>query len=269
MAEAGTTTAKKYRGSRRQRWRAAFQIVLLVIFPVIIWYFSPYLPYMGLVEGIVSGSVVTFAFLCIAAIPASRLFCGWLCPVGALQHFATQVQDRTPRGAWIRLVKYFIWFPWIGGMAALGARAISAGALRVDYFYSTEYGISVTRPGSYVIYLGVLALAFTLSIAVGKRGFCHTACWIAPFMVFGRGLGTLLRLPSLRLAADASACTSCATCDRQCPMGLPVMDLVLSKGIIAHRDCILCFQCADACPKKVITLAFSNRIAGGDSRSRL
>ena len=247
----------KAKRGRRQAIRTFVLLVSIPLFPVTIWYYSPYLPFMGLMEGVVSGSLLLFATLFIAAIPFGRLFCGWVCQAGAIQHFEAQSVGKPLRHNWARWIKFLVWAPWAGGILALLLRALQAGkGLRPDFFYNTDHGISLTMAASYVIYGVVLFLVILLAVLVGKRGFCHTACWIAPFMVFGRGLGSLLRLPSLRLRADPAACNSCGLCDRNCPMSLPVKELVLERAGVSDRDCILCFQCADCCAKHAIKLGF-------------
>jgi glucose-6-phosphate-specific signal transduction histidine kinase len=62
--------------------------------------------------------------------------------------------------------------------------------------------VALVNAPAYVVYFGVTGLTLALSIVAGKRGFCHTVCWMAPFMILGRKLSNALRLPALRLSAD-------------------------------------------------------------------
>jgi Pyruvate/2-oxoacid:ferredoxin oxidoreductase delta subunit len=133
----------------------------------------------------------------------------------------------------------------------------------VQPFYGTVGGISVAgdadRPviAAYAIYFAVVLLFFGLALAVGRRGGCHTVCWMAPFMILGRGARNRLGAwPSLRLVADTPRCTQCGTCTGVCPMSLDVRSMV-AKGSMEDSECVLCGSCADNCPSKVIRYSFS------------
>jgi len=82
---------------------------------------------------------------------------------------------------------WLVWVPWIAIVILVTLRA--GGIKRFDVLYQTDHGVSLTTGGGmgpYVIFYAVLALLFLLSLTAGKRGFCHHACWMAPFMMIGR-----------------------------------------------------------------------------------
>jgi ferredoxin len=84
------------------------------------------------------------------------------------------------------------------------------------------------------------------------RGFCHTFCWMAPFMIIGGKLGSLLSIRVIRLKADKDKCINCKICTRNCVMSLPV-DAMVKNNKMNHTECILCGACIDNCPKKAIS----------------
>ena len=49
---------------------------------------------------------------------------------------------------------------------------------------------------------------------------------MAPFMIIGRWIRNRFGWPSLRLVADASACSRLQTCTNNCPMSLDVNAMV-------------------------------------------
>jgi len=133
----------------------------------------------------------------------------------------------------------------------------------VDPFYGTVGGISVAgdaeRPVlfAYVIYFAVVLTFFAVTAAVGRRGACHSMCWMAPFMITGRAVRNKGGAwPSLRLVADSGACTRCGTCTSECPMSVPVQELV-AKQAMEHTECVLCGTCVDGCPAGAIRFSFS------------
>ncbi len=255
----------------RQRLRSGLMLVWLIIMPITLYYFSPYLPFMGLLEGVISGSVFMFAGMFGSSIVLGRVFCGWLCPAGAVQDFASLARPKVVTRRVLQWVKFGLWAPWLGAWIglAVSAAGLRADGLKVDFFFQMENGISVSRPAAYIIYLSVLSLILALSLILGRRGFCHSACWMAPFMVIGQKIGTALNVPGLYLRSEAVKCSACGTCSLACPMSLDIgtmaRDTKKKTGTadqlvrIAHHDCILCMRCADACPSAVLHAGFGKR----------
>lgn len=224
----------------------------MLLFPVTLNYLSPYLVIRGGFEGVLSGSGLLFAGLLLTSLIFGRAYCGWVCPAGALQEAAAAAQNK-PVGRRLRRLKYFIWVPWLG---AIAAGFVAAGGIRrIDAVYCTDYGISVSTLPGIIIYFFVVALIISLSLTLGRRAFCHSMCWMAPFMVLGTLLRERLRIPSLQLNADAQKCTGCKTCERACPMSLPVSEMV-QTGKTFNSECILCGSCADRCAKGALHLSF-------------
>lgn len=231
---------------KRQKFRTLINLLMLLLFPVTMNYLSPYISASGAAEGIVSGSLLVFALFLVFSMFLGRLWCGWMCPSGALNETCARINDRrVGRIDWIRFVVWGVWF------AVIVALFISAGGVHaVNPLLMTESGISIDAPFRYVIYYSVLALFLILNLAIGRRGACHVVCWMSPFMNVGRRIGRLLRLPQLHLAAEPKACVHCGTCTKECPMSIDV-EKQAQTGRIVDGECILCGVCADRCPKQV------------------
>jgi ferredoxin-type protein NapH len=124
-------------------------------------------------------------------------------------------------------IKWIIWLPWIVTIILLAFK--NGGYNKIDPFYQTSHGISVGNLQSLITYFAILALIVIPAFLIGKRAFCYTICWMAPFMILGRKLRNLLKWPSLQLLSQPDTCTHCHTCDTKCPMSLPVEDMVQTK----------------------------------------
>jgi polyferredoxin len=249
--------AKKY--PRRQGLRKSITFIMFILFPAIFFYFSPYLSIMGPLEGIISGSLIVFGTLLVSSIFLGRAFCGWLCPIGGGQDIVMYIRKKDKRiNIKTSFVKWLIFIPWLTLIIVLPF-VVGGEFNGIDFFYQTRetYGMSLTRPEDYVIYYGIILIVFLMVYLIGRRSFCHHLCWIAPFMIVGRWIGNVLRIPSLRLKADKAACNSCKRCTRECPMSLPVEQLVMSEKM-EHKECILCGTCIDTCPRNAINYSFSS-----------
>lgn len=243
---------------RRQKVRRALLVISFALFPVTLNYFSPYLIVDSAAHGIVNGSLLMFAGMSVGSLVLGRAWCGWLCPAGGLQEMLQPVNGRRA-GKRADLVKWVIWVPWLALIVAIAVRV--GGYHTVEPLYGTVGGLSLAgdaeRPviAAYAVYFGVVALFATLAMTVGRRGGCHSVCWMAPFMITGRSARNALRTPALQLASDASACSACGTCTSACPTGLDVRALV-AAGSVEHPECTLCATCADSCPSGAIGYSF-------------
>lgn len=78
---------------KRQKYRKSLIILSFLIFPITIYYFSPYLIIEGAFQGILVGSGLVFISLFLLSIVFGRLFCGWLCPAAGLQEAVVIAND--------------------------------------------------------------------------------------------------------------------------------------------------------------------------------
>jgi len=240
----------------RQKIRNAMTLLMFALFPLIYYYFSPYLIIMGAAEGIVVGSLIVFVSLFVFSLFLGRAFCGWVCPAGATQELCARVRNKNFKNGKRNWIKYAIWVPWI---AIIIVMFLHAGAIRaVDPLYQTYYGISITGLESVIIFLAIAGLIAGIALVAGKRAACHTICWMAPFMIIGRKIRNAVNLPALQLEADSSKCVNCMACTRDCAMSLDVNEMV-QKQDLENTECILCGNCVDTCPKGAIKYSFGKK----------
>jgi polyferredoxin len=242
------------RQSQRQKIRKALGVVMILVFPFVYYYMSPYLVIMGAAEGIIAGDVIFFAGLFVTALFFGRAWCGWVCPAGALQEFCSKVNGRSFNGRKRNLIKYFIWAPWIAIVVIMFAQA---GIRSVDPLYQTWNGISIQDLPSLILFAAIAEGFAVFVLLAGKRAGCHTVCWMAPFMVIATRIKNAAGWPSLHLTADKGQCVQCRQCSKRCPMSLNVTEMV-QKEDMSNDECILCGSCVDNCPKKAVRFSFSS-----------
>lgn len=236
---------------KRQSLRKFLLVLMLLLFPAIYYYFSPYLIIAGLVEGIIAGCFVIFIIQGLAALVFGRAFCGWLCPAGAIQECAQQINSRKTKGGKLDLIKWIIWVIWLAPIVFFIYK--NYPDLKVDFFYQTKDSmyLSMSRPEDVIIYTIIVLAIYLLSVLFGKRAFCHYLCWMAPFMIIGEKVRKKIKIPSLYLEANSNKCVNCKICNKVCQMSLDVNKMVISKKMHSS-ECIMCGVCIDNCNKKVI-----------------
>jgi len=244
----------------RQRFRRALLLLSLLLFPVTLYYFSPALILQGAAQGIVNGSAIVFGLMFLASLFIGRLWCGWVCPAGALQEAGIPINNKRTPGGRLEWIKWAIWIPWVGLIVVLFVQA--GGIHSVEPLLGVETGSTLTQPLDgggppwFLVYYIIVALFLGLALLFGRRAGCHTVCWMAPFMIIGRRLRNTFRWPSLRLKSEQDKCVHCLTCSRGCPMSLDVHAMV-ERGDMEDDECILCGACVDGCKHDAIHYTFS------------
>ncbi len=242
--------------SYRQTIRKWLLVISFVLLPVTLMIISPIVIMMGAAQGIATGSMLLFITTFFLSFFVARLWCGWLCPMGAWQEICSPIFKHTVQDGWRNSVKYGVTVLWLAVLAYL---FVSAGGIRsVDPFFGMENGFSITSVASLMVVVVIFAIMFIIAWFMGRRGFCHVFCPVAGLMVLGRKIRNLAGWPALQLGSDASRCIDCKKCSKECPMGLDVNGMV-RKGDMENPDCIMCASCADTCPQGAITYGWSGR----------
>jgi ferredoxin-type protein NapH len=238
---------------KRQKVRRFLVIGFFLLLPITLNYYSPYLMTSGTAERIASFSLFFWLAIFVTSPLIGRLFCGWACPFNGVQTAWEQVTVRPlVRVRYLPVLKYAFWALWAG--AVVGLAIATGGWKRVEPFYMTEHFVSIDAAGNLITYylLVLLALAPTL---LGRRGFCRYLCPFGVWAIVGEKIGHLAHIPRVMLRADASKCTECRTCDKNCPMQLPVSAMVAEEKM-RTTECFACGTCADGCKQSAIRWGF-------------
>jgi NosR/NirI family nitrous oxide reductase transcriptional regulator len=163
------------------------------------------------------------------------VFCGWLCPFGALQELLGQASRALGVPQWnpsVALERRLWWGKYIAAAVVL-LLAITAidpsGATTEIEPFKTAITSKFTRAWPYVLYAGSL-------LAIGlfsERAYCRFLCPL------GGVLATLDRLHLLNLLKRRPECGSpCHLCERSCPVRA-----IVPSGKIITAECFQCLDC--------------------------
>jgi ferredoxin-type protein NapH len=243
--------------SSRQKIRRSLLLFLLLLFPMTMNYYSFALPVMGLLEGVICGALLFWALFFCTSLIFGRSGCGYICPLGELQDLWHGAVNRRPKSLkTLSPVKYILSAIWL--MFIVWALLQGEKPLVVQMFYLTENVISWDSLYGVFPYTIVLGLVTLSALLLGRRGFCRYFCWYALLNIGGTLIARMIRLPHLSLRANSQQCISCMRCSRNCPMSLPVQQMV-SSGQTYHVECILCGTCVDGCPQDALDYSWTYR----------
>ena len=190
--------------------------------------------------GVLSAEGVVFFFLpLLAALLAGRIFCGAVCPFGALQELLSWKAWRVPH--WLeRILKVG---PWLMlAWAVLSAwRWFGLPICLVDPFVPL-FRLAVAHPAVWVF-----SGAFLLLCGFVYRPYCR---WLCPYGVL---LSLLTRLAWRRRTLDESQCRHCGKCPRACLIGA-IQKEGPKPGVpsLDAAACVECGRCSEVCKAKAI-----------------
>jgi ferredoxin-type protein NapH len=196
--------------------------------------------------------MATLAVILVLTLVGPKLFCGWVCPVGAVQELVAMLADKLGirRRKWnfrftqgVR-VSIFLLFIFISGTAILHTvqnEKIVALSL-YDYmnaFTGFEFAFQPTLLDNIFHFLPfILTLGFAFLF---YRPFCYLVCPV--------GLLTNLveNFALFRVVLRKPPCNDCGVCKTKSPC--PTVPEIL-KDSAFRPDCFSCTVCVNSCPLK-------------------
>lgn len=166
-------------------------------------------------------------FTLLATLLFGRVFCGFLCPFGALQDLLTRfVPRRFQRRVPERLHRAGLKVKYVVLAVILVPALLGSHASLYPYFepFGTVFFLSPS------MLLWAIALAFIAASAVVPRFYCRYACPLGAALAIGS-------LVSINRIRRVEHCTLCKVCENACPTG------AIRGAEIDFKECVRCNAC--------------------------
>ena len=171
--------------------------------------------------------LVLFAIISAFTLVFGRLYCGWVCPLGAVQELANRVTKKEIiSDEWKRKLSWARPIVFIASLASILFGVYFIGPTVNWYKYGSPLVVGLTAGL-------VLVSLFTY------RPWCEYVC------PFGYFLSLLHRFAPLRVRLSGT-CKSCNVCGKTC------RSAAIDKGRINDGLCIECGECTGVCPAGVL-----------------
>ncbi|MDO8963898.1 MAG: 4Fe-4S binding protein [Coriobacteriia bacterium] len=198
----------------------------------------------GLVTKIAASSVILLVITLATAFVFRRAFCGYICPLGALQELFGTIGKAIWRGKrptvpasldkparWLKYGVFVVFTVWTWQAATLVIRPY-------DPWVAWMHLTSAEVFAEFSIGLAILGVSLVGSI-VYERFFCKYLCPMGAF------LGAISPLSVFKVNREESTCIDCKACDKACPVNLTVSE---AAPAVTSPECINCNECVNVCP---------------------
>jgi len=219
------------------RFSAKIRYLLLII-TIILGFviFSPMIPHQfqtiigRLADGerigtILFSGVVGLGILGLLAALFGRHFCGYLCPIGAVQEAAYTIPTKKilmqQKGILSAIRGLFLVFMIAG--------AFLFGIALLDYFGFTDFFTLTLSTGTLVFSILLLIAIFIY------RPFCRIICPVGVILQVGA-------FPAIYRIRRTDECIECRKCEKACPTNE-------AKAEDSKSECYLCRRCIEICPQ--------------------
>lgn len=205
--------------------------------------------------------IVTLAVILFLTLVGPKLFCGWVCPVGAIQELIAMLADKAKikrKKLNFRLtqsirVLIFIAFIFLSLTATL--HTVSNGQVvalslydYINAFHGYEMSLQPTFVDNVVHFLPfVLTLIFAF---VTYRPFCYIICPI------GLITNVVEQIALFRVVKKKDACTDCQDCVSKSPC--PTTAEILKESVL-KPDCFSCTVCTRSCSLDLLRFGLKNK----------
>lgn len=198
-------------------------------------------------------SSVVGLIILISTLFLGRLFCGWLCPLGAIQEVLHKLTNGKIKGKAKPLIsdkchnrlKYFKYIVLLINIA------FAYYLIQALYMNGCPV-IALANIGNYLLISGiVIFIILTLSLFI-ERIWCRYFCPYGALMSLVMKIGNVLKIPRLMLKINKEKCVTCELCSSNCPMQIDVD----KNSKVIDSECILCQRCKYKCPLNGIDCEF-------------
>ncbi|MBN2071403.1 MAG: 4Fe-4S binding protein [Candidatus Krumholzibacteriota bacterium] len=163
-----------------------------------------------------------------------RIYCGWICHMGALQEFIF-LPSRFNLLRSSRAQKILRYARYVFLAALVSWVAVKKFAVWCLYDpFRVAFKLSSYNLTGWIL-LGLLLLSSLFIYRPFCRGFCP----------IGLILGWVTKIPGARVIGQSKECTLCMACANKCRIDAIVRDG--NSFVMDNQECVVCGDCLDAC----------------------
>jgi polyferredoxin len=203
-----------------------------------------------------------------------RALCGWVCPIGFIQDLASTLRGKAVKVGRAtdssgKKMKYIILLAVMGVVGVVGlARSRGVGSSYIEAMGAMADGPFIPFSPDNILfgqiprmivegkiplsrdYIGLFMVQGVILLLLFWGGASVARFWCRYLCPLGGLMSAFARFSLIGLRRHPTKCLKCPNCERACIMGVKILGRPWRK--LNDLDCIMCMECADACPQGAI-----------------
>jgi uncharacterized protein with FMN-binding domain/Fe-S-cluster-containing hydrogenase component 2 len=247
--------------------RLVSQVIFFIVLPAM--YVNAFSGIQQLYTALISNSfsfsdlwpqIVETTAIIPATIILGRFFCGWMCAFGTLGDMIYLASSRILKTKFrispnadriLKNVKYLVLAFLVVAVWTLGIATFSSASpwnvfgtiATIGAAPDLSFAITQLTPG-FLLFLFIMIGSFFV-----ERFFCRYLCPL------GAIFAIVSKLRLVKIRKPGQECGDCMACTKNCAMGIEMR----KADMVSSGECINCFQCVSACPRKNVSVAVSDQ----------
>jgi polyferredoxin len=217
---------------RKFKYRKPFLIISTVILGFLMGGFlCPSLTIQNLIYRYETAYLILFLIPLVITFVFGRVYCGYVCPYGAIQELINVKNIKIPKKVdrYLKCIKYVL-------LITLPVISIIVG-----YEFGFEAPFKTVFNFSFLLVPMIITIGFAFISIFSNRFFCRYIC------PYGALMGLISKISIFKLFKDED-CIKCGLCVKACPQGA-----MCSPGE-SKSECIMCGKCIEKCPKDCLKI---------------
>lgn len=217
---------------------------------------SPMCVTKAMLYGFAIPFVFTLGVILLLTLIGPRLFCGYICPVGALQELISVLADKLKikrkrfNFIFAHSLRMLLFILFIFLSTTLVLHVVYEGEVYANSLYdyvNAFHGMELGMPASFLDALAhYLPLLLTILLAFKYyRPFCHFVCPVGLFTHW------LEQVSLFKVSLKRSTCNDCSVCVKKAPC--QAMGDILKEATL-RPDCYACNICVETCPEDALKI---------------
>jgi len=226
------------------------RILFLILTPTIFRALNFAFIWHSIYWGAITFVVLIWGFLILISPILGRVGCGWVCFMGTIQDFTSEVSlirlKWTKPKLWLRIIWLLAFFTTASifflinlNNAKISGITYNPSFLHMDFNNHYKH-----------IWLYDALGAVLLGLLLERRWSCKV-CPIGSLCATGATFSRLIPV------VDKSKCNTCSLCEKVCLVRVPILEYIKeNNGLVTNSECLNCGKCVEVCKPKAISIKF-------------
>jgi ferredoxin-type protein NapH len=201
--------------------------------------------------GIITLVVLIWGLMIIISPLFGRIGCGWICFMGTIQDFSSQVSlFKMKWNKPVLILRIFMIVAFFSSSLTFFFIHLKTGKISGIQFHPMFLNMDLDTHYKH-IWLYDTVGAVIAGILLERRWICRNLCFMGALCAAGASYSRLIPV------IEPDKCNLCGKCEKDCLVRIPMLNYVKENhGLVTSSECIICGKCIISCNRDAISIKF-------------